>query len=318
VRAATGLREDRRQQTCVEQVAAAEVFGFWSAQSAFGGLAQCVHFLRLKLTQVARLLIEDQRAIADAADFFDEMADFLEHLAQFAVAALDENDLVPGIVALADLTNAGRGGADGRRARFAALDGDAAAENVQLCFSGLAGNLDKVSFFHARGGLGEAIGELAVVGDNEKALAHVIETANGVEALLHLVEELHHRGAALGVLDRGDEAAGLVENEVAVALGALEQLAVYADVVAAGVGLGAQHGDHLAVDLHAALLDHALGAAAAGDTGSGENLLEALQLGRGTRLGSELRLGVGFGFFYRFRRGVGFKASLRNDVSLRG
>ena len=74
---------------------------------------------------------------------------------------------------------------------------------------------------------------------------------------------------------------GLVEDKVAKALGALEQLAVDADVVAAGVGLGAQYGDDLAVDLDAALLDHCLGAAAAGDAGGGENLLQALQLGGG-------------------------------------
>jgi hypothetical protein len=141
----------------------------------------------------------------------------------------------------------------------------------------------------------------------QQAFAHVVQAADGVEALVDLVKELHHRGTALGVLDRGDEAAGLVEDEVAVALGTLEQLAVDADVVAGGVGLGAQHGDDLAVDLHAALLDHLLGAAAAGDAGSGENLLQALQFGGGrgwdsgsaTRRGPGLQtpeFGVGFGF----------------------
>ncbi len=101
------------------------------------------------------------------------------------------------------------------------------------------------------------------------------------------------------------------------ALGALEQLAVHADVVAGGVGLGAQHGDDLAVDLHAALLDHLLGAAAAGDTGGGENLLQALQLGGGTRLGNEhcIAFGVFFGFGLRavfsFRFGLGFIFGLR-------
>jgi len=163
----------------------------------------------------------------------------------------------------------------------------------------VSGDLDEVSFFHARGGLGEAVGELAIVGDNEKALAHVIEASDGVEALLHLVEELHHRGAALGILDRGNKAAGLVEDEVAVALGTLEQLAVHADVVAGGVGLGAQHSDHLAVDLNAALLDHGLGAAAAGDSGGSKDFLEAFQFGRGTRRGSELGLGGGLSFRLR-------------------
>ena len=204
-------------------------------------------------------------------------------------------------------------------------------------FGGLAGDLDEVSFFYAGGGLGEAVGQLAVVGDDEQAFAHVVEAADGVEALLHLVEELHHRGAAFGVLDGGDEAAGLVEDEVAVALGALEQLAVDADVVAGGVGLGAQHGDHLAVDLDAALLDHGLGAAAAGDAGGGEDFLQAFEFGWGTRLRERtlvrrLRLQVAIALapgrsfppglkpvdFFGLYAGVKTPASLRNDDSLRG
>jgi hypothetical protein len=65
----------------------------------------------LQFAQVPRLLVQDQRAVADAANFFDKVADFLKHLAQFAVAAFNENHFVPGIVALANLANAGRRGA---------------------------------------------------------------------------------------------------------------------------------------------------------------------------------------------------------------
>ena len=84
---------------------------------------------------------------------------------------------------------------------------------------------------------------------------------------------MHHRGPALGVLDRGDKAFGLVENEVAQALGPVQQLAVHADVVTAGVGLGAQYGDDFAIDLDASLLDHLLGVAAAGNACGGQNFL---------------------------------------------
>jgi hypothetical protein len=56
------------------------------------------------------------------------VANLFEHLAQFAVAALDENHLVPRIVALADLAHAGRRGADTFCARLAALDGDPIAQ----------------------------------------------------------------------------------------------------------------------------------------------------------------------------------------------
>ena len=109
---------------------------------------------------------------------------------------------------------------------------------------------------------------------------------------MHLREELHHRGPALGVLDCGHEALGLVEDEVAQALGALEQLAVDANVVAGGIGLGAQHGDDFSVHLHAALLDHLLGFAAAGHAGLGQNFLQAFELGG--RAGFDFRLGVFF------------------------
>ena len=62
----------------------------------------------IQFAQVARLLIENQRAVADAANLLNKVADLLEHFAQFAVAALDEHHFVPGIVALADLADAGR------------------------------------------------------------------------------------------------------------------------------------------------------------------------------------------------------------------
>ena len=73
--------------------------------------------------------------------------------------------------------------------------------------------------------------------------------------LLVLAEQLHDGGAVLGVVERGDVAARLVDHEVLGGLGAVEQLAVDADVVAREVGAGAELGDDLAVDLHAAFED---------------------------------------------------------------
>jgi hypothetical protein len=64
----------------------------------------------------------------------------------------------------------------------------------------------------------------------------------------------------------------------------VQQLAVHANVVASGVGLGAESSDHLAVHLHAALGDHLLGAAAAGHTRLRKNLLQTLELCRRLRL----------------------------------
>jgi len=68
-----------------------------------------MHFFRFEFAQLAGLLVENERAVADAADFLHMMADLFEHLAQFAVAALDDDDFVPGVVTLADLADLGRG-----------------------------------------------------------------------------------------------------------------------------------------------------------------------------------------------------------------
>ena len=101
----------------------------------------------------------------------------------------------------------------------------------------------------------------------------------------------------------------LVQNEVTQTLGALQQFAIHANVVAAGVGLGSQLCDYSAVDLDAALLDEFFGLAAAGYAGLGKNLLEALELGGGT--GSRRGFGIrfvfgtvsGFAFEFVFRFG---------------
>jgi hypothetical protein len=177
--------------------------------------------LRVEFAEVARFLIQNEGAVADAANLLDEVADLLKHFAQLSVAALDKDDFVPGIVALANLADAGRRGADFVRTRLAALDGDASAELVKLGLGGNAGDLDEIGLLHSRGGAGEAVGELTVVGDQQQPLAHVVQAADGVEALPHLVEELHHRGPAFGVLDGGHEASGLVEDEVPQPLRAL-------------------------------------------------------------------------------------------------
>jgi hypothetical protein len=284
-------------------VAAADFLGFGGAEFAVGRFSEQFEFLGIEFAEISGLLIEDQGAVTYAANLFDEMADLLEHFAQFAVAAFNENDFVPGVVALADLANAGWRGADLRRSGLAALDGNAAAESIELVLSGNPGNLDEVSLLHACGGAGEAVGELAVVGHQQQAFAHVVEAADRVEALAHLVKELHDRGAAFRVLDGGDEALGLVQDEVAKALGALQELAVDADVVAAGVSFGAQLSNDLAVDLDSALLDKLLGFAAAGYAGLGEDFLQAVELGGGTGLEFRLvfRLVFGFGLRAVFR-----------------
>ena len=224
---------------------------------ALGGQTQRVDFFRLQLAQLARLKIENQWTVAYAANLFDVMADFFEHLAQLAVAALDDDHFVPGIVALADLADLGRSGAHapGTCTRTASLDDYALAQRVEHVFRRLAGYLHQIGLFYAGGGLGELVGQFAVVGHQQQAFAEVIEASHGVQALVFCREELHYRWPALGIADGSDKALGLIEHEVANPLGALQQLAVHAHVVARGISLGAQFHHDLAVDLDSASED---------------------------------------------------------------
>jgi len=254
---------------------------------AGGGAVERLDLASAEFAEGAGWDIEDQRAVADAADLFDVVTYLLEHLAQLAVAALGEGDLEPGVFAAADLLDLCGLGEDAVAAasanlvEAAAVDHDAAAEVVDSLRCGRAGDFDEVGLFYSRCCFGELVGEVAVVGHEQQAFRQVIETPDGVEAReLHvladglllrvLAEELEDGGAMLGVVCCGDVAARLVDHEVALRLGAVEQLAVDADVVFGGVGAGAEFGDDAAFE------DDLFGLAAAGDAGLGEDFLEAV------------------------------------------
>jgi hypothetical protein len=260
----------------------------WFAVLAFGGFAKVFDFFGRQFADFARLEIEDEGAVADAADFLDVMTDLFEHLAEFAVTTFDEDDFVPGIIDRArgasfaagfagvKRLDLGRGCLHTAGPRCAFGNSDAFAKAVESFFSGLAADFDQVGFFYTGGGAGELVGEFAVIGDEEEAFAQVIEAADWVETLTCFGEELHDGGPAFRVADSGDVTLGLVEHEVTLALGAVNELAVNADVIAMCVGFAAEFGDDLAIDLNAALSDEFFGVTSAGDAGLSEDLLEAL------------------------------------------
>ena len=296
-----GLARIFRQQFCR--------FGSAGLELAGSGEAQCLHLFRLQFAELAWLDIKDEGAVTYAPNLLDVMAYFLEHLAQLAIAALDEDHFVPGVVTFTHLANAGRCGPNFLALfRTAAVDRDALAQAVERLFGWLAGNFDEIGLFDARRSLGELIGELAVVGDHEQAFAQVVEATDGVKALVFLCEELHHGGTALGVGHGGDKAAGLVEHEVAQALGALQQLAIDANMVAGGVGLGAKRGDDLTVNLNATAGDHLFCMTAARDAGLGKDFLQPFEFGSRGFTRSERASGRRSLFLFR---GEGFVFSRR-------
>ena len=69
---------------------------------------------------------------------------------------------------------------------------------------------------------------------------------------------------------------GLLQGDVDLVFGRVDQAAIHFDVVAFQVGFGAEFGDHGAVDRDAAFQDDLLGLPAGGHAGLRENLLEPL------------------------------------------
>jgi hypothetical protein len=114
--------------------------------------------LLVEFAQVAWLLVQNQWPIADSANLLHKVPDFLKHLAQFAIAALNQHHFVPGVVALPHLANPRRRCAHLARPRFALLDGHARAQNIQLAFGWNSGHLYQVSLLHSDRCLGQLVG----------------------------------------------------------------------------------------------------------------------------------------------------------------
>ncbi len=208
------------------------------------------------------------------------VADLLEHAADLAVAAFGEGDLVPGVLLIDGKLDGGGLGEDGEGAAlgagllFAAHAGearlgrqhDSVAQFVDLFFGGLAADLDHVGFGNVRAGLGQLRHELAIVGEQQEAFAHVIETADGENTLVDALEQIHDGGATFRIADGGHVALGFVESDVDVALGAAQQLAIHANLVNPGIGLGAGLGDDFTVHTDNACGDQFFGFTTRGES----------------------------------------------------
>jgi hypothetical protein len=92
------------------------------------------------------------------------MSDFFKHLAQLAITPLDQHHFVPGIVALTHLADLGRRGPHAAFPRFAALNGDTPAQALEFLLRRLPAYFYQIDLIHAGRGLGELVGQIAIVG----------------------------------------------------------------------------------------------------------------------------------------------------------
>jgi hypothetical protein len=182
-----------------------------------------------------------QKANLHALQFFNKVVEMLEHDADLVLAALNEADFVPGVIAFANEFQAGWSG-------FATVHWDARAKEFFFFVSEGAFDLGEVGFGNVAGGRGEGVGEITVVGEKQQAFTEVIEPAHRIDALAHAFEKLHDRFAAFRIKDSGNDVLGFVERVVREMFWSAEDVAVYFDLVCCEVGFGTEFGDGLAVD----------------------------------------------------------------------
>ena len=200
------------------------------------------------------------------------MADFLKHAPDLAVLALSKRYFIPGIVSLANQANLRRRSAYGAEVLCSQLaaNADSLTQLFNILFLRQPANLHQISFWNMGSGLGEKVGQFAVIGHEQQAFTGVIKTADRINALAHVFDQAHHCGSAFGIGNRGHVAFGLVDQKVDVIFRTVQQLAIDLDVINGEIGFGAKFGYNLSIDGDATLGDQLFGFAA-GSNSCGSN-----------------------------------------------
>ena len=220
--------------------------------------------------QVAQLQLADGNAAK--AKHCERLA--FAHLSDLAVAALEEGHTKHGGIVL----DRDQLGLDGQNA--VAVDLHGGGQGLYLLGGDGAADLDVIDLGDLVLRVGEAVGQLAVVGQKEKSLRVHIKTAYGVETHARIGHKLGDGGAPTVVGDGGQIAAGLVEHDVGKArlFRGRDHLTAVFHAVACGIDLLAYLG-HDSVDLDPTFFNFLFGRAAGQNAAVGEEFLNSYRLG---------------------------------------
>src|ERR1051326_7289407 len=241
-----------------------------------------LHFMLRELAPVTggQLRIGD-RSDRDAAQFRDRMSDGLEHFSNLLIAPFAQPHFVPAVPFVfapagrtprrLHLLNLARHGAF-------AVDGDAALELADDALVGNAAHFHVIRLHRSMFRMRDLEREVAVVGEEQQSFRLEVETADRIDALAHAFDEIDDRLASFRIVDRRRHLFRFVQEDVAMRLGAGDQLAVDFDVIAIGIRFRSELGDDTAVDRDPSLPNHRLGFTAGRETRMGDDLLQSLEL----------------------------------------
>ena len=115
-----------------------------------------------------------------------------------------------------------------------------------LWYGALYGHL--VGSWDAVTGMGETIGQVPVVGKEEKPHGVEIQPPHGKDPLAQILQEIGHDGPALRILQGGDVTKGFVQDDIVPFRRGMDLPAVHLDSVFAPDGLGAGLKDRDPID----------------------------------------------------------------------
>jgi hypothetical protein len=196
----------------------------------------------------ARKPIELDRANRDAAKGQDFVPEASEHAANFAILAFIQDDAEPS-AALLLLESF-----DALGTNSALSEIDAGQQAAAVFGSRVAVNLDEVGLFDAEAWVHEAMSEVAIVGEQEKPFAGLIEPADGVDALFNVWDEIQCEAASCGIEIGAQDAARFVEEPINGPF-EFDGMAIDGDGGVGGIDFGAEIAENGAIDGDAAGAD---------------------------------------------------------------
>jgi hypothetical protein len=164
-----------------------------------------------------------------------------------------------------------------RLAGPAAIDDHPVPEAIEIAFVRHALDKRLVRAIDLIARVSHALGEFAVVREQDQALGLVIETTHGIEVAADAGarDQINDRRPLLRIEACTDHAPRFVHEEITAAGLQLQPAPINLDDIRGRVGLRSQLADDVPVDLDAPLRDERLGGPPGGDTGLRQNFLEA-------------------------------------------
>jgi hypothetical protein len=160
------------------------------------------------------------------------------------------------------------------RQRRAVFERDAVAPTIEVLFLHDPAHLDHVGLGHGALRVQKTVGELAVVGGEQRARGGEVEASDREKAGSQRGENGRHGGTPFGIAQGGDDAARLVADHVHGLFGH-HALAVELDLVGARIGSRPELGHHSSVHAHTPGRDDLFGGAPRRDSTTREDFLQS-------------------------------------------